>query len=657
MNFKQVAIVNNEVPVFSSTVVHQLVSAIANGMPAVHDGVTYTAHQVAQMLKNQSAGVKPTKVSIFAGDYCMTQGIVVEPYFPDEDYPSYPISSTANSIDLPIQELPVTGGALDLENVSIGGKRYYLPLSVKEDIKQFAALFKYAESSALQRKTWSYLVSTSSVWSQHGFYSRELPFELLEHIKPDRAMSGQDLIEFLYLNKHTWPFVRTVVWAMLKDVTVPEVDQDGEPVYDSDGELEEQYANGEIDVIQGENTFCFLDRLVRPPPIMFKCSSDKYQAEMQIDKVKEQLSVSTLLETHNDYYDGIDYSINCNNIRAKITILGNLDLDPLPNRIGVVTNQKEEFLVFERFFKNKYEEKEVIHLTEKSSHNFSGFKIFMKPTSAQMIVEIHDKATVTRSMQKNASLIKAIRAGEYPDGLGFMTSPLLGHFQTGQEPSEKKGPGIESEYIDLPEGRAFKQLDSALPLMYYPYISGLKAVVDAWSSREHDVILNLKNHLWTLVNYPVTRATFCETFDELASPVYIKWTPGKTAASLAFELDSSFEGGVRVVKDSRLRKKPKDRHVRVEETYEKKVVPPKVDISQRIVQKPLPEKKESEKIEPPVEKHKVAPVAESKVSTTKSKSKNQKKEIKKIRPREKVEIDASEMSIDSNSDDEDYKKS
>lgn len=547
MNFVNIATQAKELPVFTSTVIQRLIIQIANGETARYEGVEYTAAEVNQMIKNQSSGIKPTRVSIYSGDFCMTQGLSVKPTFSEDSDPSYPVITTANNVDAGIAELPVLGGVVDLENVTASGKRYYLPLGVKEDIKQFAALFKYSESTALNAKTWSYLIAPTSVWTQHGPYSPHVPYELLQHLRPERVMSGQDLIEYLYTHKETWGIVRTVIWSMLKDVTVPICDENGEQEYDEEGSPLVEAANDENEFVYRNDTCRSIERVYRPAVKMFKASSDKYQAKMQLDKLKEQMSLSTLLETHNDYYDGIDYSINCDNIRAKMTILHNLDLDSLPDKIGVVTNQAEEFLVMERYFSTRYSHKELIHLTEKSAFNYSGFKIFMKPVSSMKQVEIHDKAAVSRSMQENSSIIASIRADEYPDGLGFMTHPLVAHYFRGQEPREKKGPGEESTYLELEGGRAFKQLDSAMPLHFFPYISGLKDLVDSFEDRSRDVIDDIRTHVWMLINYPVTKATYCESYPHFGA-VRIRWTPGKTATSMAFELDSGFKGYVKQTK-------------------------------------------------------------------------------------------------------------
>jgi len=610
MNFKQIAHSAQQVSVLPHPVVMQLVSMIASSKPAIYDGRTYSGAEVSKMLKDIQQGIKPVKVPIYAGDFCMTQGVIIRPeVVEDSGEITYPVQSLDNGIELPIEELPVNNGVVNLQDLTVGNRKYYIGSNLKEDIKVFASMFKYVSDTQLKTKVWQSVQSSSSVWVTKGYITKPVPYRVLEHIVPPTTMHGQALIEYLYTTKSTWNLVRTAVAVMLQEITAPILDEHDQFIYDDDGSQLHSPVNSVYDIIEGEDTYEGIIREVRPPNITFKCSADPYIAKMQLDKLRIDTGLDTILDTHNDYYDGIDYSANLASIKAKIIIMHALDLKHLPNKIGVVTNQTEEFLVVERYFNKQYPEKALTRFTEKSAHNFKGFKIFMSPISTMATLPIYDKTVVSRAMIQDSGICESIVEGEYPEGFGFMTNLLVNHHCPENYAREKKAPGEVTQAISLSEDKWFKQLHSEMPLYYYPYIYSNKADVDSMESRDvfGSPLANLNKHVWALLNYPVTKYPLA--VNEQYFP-YIRWTPGKTATDVMFELDQGINPYQRRLEGARIKVIKSTILAPVIKTEPKSIIPvAKADaekekndfVPEHVSKQSVPEEKSSLK-PPPVKK-------------------------------------------------------
>jgi hypothetical protein len=562
VNFEQVLNNAQKLEVLPLNVVTALMGDVAAGRPPIYDGRRYTTTEVGELMRRVYSGEKVTKISQYRGDYLMTQGALVAPEFSEETKEmEYPVSPAAVETGLPIETLPVRSQLPDLQNVTIGGVRYYLELGLKEDIKFFSTLFSYSMNKAMTKKMWQQNVAPTSFWAQRGVPLAPVSHEILEMITPPMVMSGQSLMEYLYATKSTWPYVQAIVYGLLKEVVVPDVDDEGAQQYDLTGAAYDKYANGMVRFRHGENRCVKVKRIYRTLPINYKLKGDPYKNLMVVKKVMDDVKIQNYLDCNNDYYDGIDYSKNLNDIRSKMIILDTIDFSTFPSVIGVVTGQQEEFAVVERYFGERYKQKTVKMLSQNSAMNFTGFKLFMKPLSSMGTMAIYDKTNVNRAMIEDAALAESIHAGEYPRGMGFMTHLLIAHHARGQEATPKTVPGEVREDIPI-DGDAFKQLHSPLPLSFYPYVYWSRDFVAKIPSRKVCPVANLTTHLWNLLNYPYTALPYC-TIHKQNSPL-ISWTPGKTAMDVLFELEGDMKKGMEGLEKSFVQK-PRVRRLRVEE--------------------------------------------------------------------------------------------
>jgi len=575
INFETLIAETTRLDVLPAAVVTSLMGDIVASRPAIHDGRTYSSAEVRELMRKLQNGEKVTKISQYRGDYLMTQGAVVTPKYENEDM-NYTLTPAEEGTKIGADEIPVVSCLPDLYNVSIGGVRYYLDLGVKEDIKLFATLFSYVTDNTMTKKLWQTNVQSSSYWAREGVQLGPTPYRVLEHIVPPNAMSGQSLMEYLYQNKTTWPLVQSVVYAVLKDVVIPEIDEDGEQVFDEVGRAYDLPIITPVRFTHGQNTYVKGRRIKRTNPKVFKTTGEKYKSLLVIKKVMDDVKIQNYLECNNDYYDGIDYSKNLGDIRAKIAILDGLELDALPNEIGVVTGQLEEFHVVQRYFGKEYPKKKLVRLSQNAAQNFVGFKLFMKPISTMHTVPIHDRSNVNRAMIWDTGLAEAIHAGEYPKGLGFMTNILLAHHKKGQEATPKTVPGEINEAGIPIDNCLFKQLHSEFPLSCFPYIYWESDLVEQIPSREtvEDPIANLRMHMWHLLNFPYTALSMCQVLEQSSPAVH--WSPGKTAMDVLFELDAELAKGVPYSKSNEIHRARVVRSVGNEQTsflYHKSSLP------------------------------------------------------------------------------------
>jgi len=509
--------------------IRELLRQSALGQTPTLGSRTYTGTELVALVKRQQDGEVPRKTSPIALDFLAEQGARVLQTLSECDPATGLRSLTTqvlpvdNTVSVQERELPTYGNFIDVQGVSADKKKFRFGPGIREDIACFCT---YIKSQLIDgRIEWVAVMKADNIWSTKGYPVKSLPYNVLSLVKPAVAKKGIELYTYLLLNSEYHKFVRTVVAAMLEDILVPALDEKGQQVVDEYGRRVNEYANSII----RDDTSSQLQRDRRPVERFFTNSGGYKQATV-LKKVLDQVSKSVNLSVNNGYYDGLEASVNRDAIRSKLQIISQY-IEHFPSDVVVVTGQEEEGKVTAEFLGRKNINAVVVNV--KASSNFDGFKLYMDPCSNEENFSIAEKNAVTPAMAKDGAILRAVYNKFYPTGFGFMPSILVHHFERGAIPTATAPGGQPTEWCEIEDNLWFKQLPSAKPLHFFPYIQGVSKVVQPFAGRNVDRMTQYNQHVWSLLSWPFARVTYTQRYGGYLPS--LAWTKGKGALEMILE--------------------------------------------------------------------------------------------------------------------------